>query len=187
MPHARRLLVVSVTVLLVPAIRSTAAQPDAVERAYDIRDLLVTVPDFTDAPELGVVVPPAQPPAAAAKSDDKAATCDRLTRDVIDALALPEAPTVQDTQLLVRAPPREHERIGRVLASLRHRLATQVTLYVTLVQLDDLALKQLAREDRQLAETLALADFRGGDRAGTPLTVLSRRVLSLGRRPGCLF
>jgi hypothetical protein len=162
---------VSVAILLIPAIRSPAAQPDeVVERTYDVRDLLITVPDFTDAPELGVAVPPAQPPAAARKADDQIATRARLVRDVVDALRLPAAPTVRDTQLLVRTTPREHERIGRVLASLRRRLATQVTIEVTLVQLDDPALNQLADQDPPLAELLAVADFHGGDRAGTPLT-----------------
>jgi hypothetical protein len=170
MPHARRLLVVSVAILLIPAIHSPAAQPDEVERTYDVRDLLITVPDFTDAPELGVAIPPAQPPAAAPEAENQAATRERLTRDVVAALKLSTAPTARDGQLVVRAAPREHERIDHTLAALRRRHATQVTLDVTLVQLDEPALRQLAGQDAKLADALALADFHGGDRAGTPLT-----------------
>src|SRR5918993_2561682 len=112
-------------------LRGNPAEEKQFVRAYDVRDLIIDVPDFEDVPELGVKarpvadaapkLAPKEPPEPNGRSRAE------LMAEVVSALRLRVPPKEHEGQLLVRATPPEHEAVARTLAALRERLATQVS------------------------------------------------------------
>ena len=196
LPLRRRffLVVPALIALTVVDIRGVAAQPrgNPAEdkqpvRAYDVRDLIIDVPDFEYVPELGVKARPVadaapkgapkEPPGPNGRSRAE------LMAEVLSVLRLRVPPKEHEGQLLVRATPPEHEAVARTLAALRERLATQVSIESRLVRVDDAALDTIERVDVGLARKVRLASFRGGDRAGTLLSPEEANRLSMAMDP----
>ena len=183
MPPPRRLLllVVVVTAALVPAAEAQrldgGADADESVKVYDVRDLVIDVPDFNDAPEIGVVERPNPAPARAAPGEPpgeppgpNGRSRRALTDELVRLLRLRNPPAERDGQLVVRATPKEHAAAARTLEQLRERRRTQVSVEAVLVRLGEDKLARLEKTDPGLARKLRLATFRGGDRAGTVLS-----------------
>src|SRR5688572_22254211 len=160
LPLRRRFFIVfpALVALALLDVPWVSAQPrgDRVEdkqpvRAYDVRGLIIDVPDFEDVPELGVkarpvadAVPkraPKEPPEPNGRSRAE------LMAELVKTLRLRVPPKEHEGQLLVRATPPEHEAVARTLAALRERLATQVSIESRLVRVDDAALDRIERVD----------------------------------------
>ena len=192
LPLRRRFLVVIPALVVITAIdlRSVAAQPRGGPaedrqpvRAYDVRDLIIDVPDFEDVPELGVTAPrvpkaaPKEPPGPNGRSRTE------LMAELVKTLRLREPPKEHEGQLLVRATPPEHQAVVRTLSALRERLGSQVSIESRVVRVDDAALDRIERVDPGLARKVRLASFRGGDRAGTLLSPEEATRLSMAMDP----
>ena len=157
----------------------------AVERTYDVRDLAIPIPDFNDAPELGIEKP--QPPApAGADAGDAAKSREAQTKELIALLreVVPPADlggahlvAERDGQLYVRGSAEAHGAVAKVLEELRRRRMGQVTLEASLTGPDAKALEKIAADEPVLARKLRLASFRGGDRAGTELSAAEVETL----------
>jgi hypothetical protein len=163
---------------------ASAAGPagGAVERTYDVRDLSFEIPDFNDAPELGIEKPnPAPAPAARPATSPEAQTREliALLRQVVAPADLGNARLVaeRDGQLYVRGPAGAHGAVAKALEELRRRRMGQVALEAWLVRPDAKSLAQIAADAPALARKLHLASFRGGERAGTALTAAESEAL----------
>jgi hypothetical protein len=182
MPPLCRAFVLATVIALAAAARPAPAAvqgPDrepVVVQTYDVRDVLTHIPDYTDAPELGVVEPEAKPkPRPEPDAPARQAILDELIR----ILPLPRAPKVHEGQLVVSATVAEHAAVMRTLGTLRERTATQVTVETRLARVDGAAMAEIDKVHPGLARKLRFASFNGGDRAGTPLTHAEAERLSV--------
>ena len=176
-PRCLLLLVAVFSVALVPGAEAQragrAAETKESVKVYDVRDLIIDVPNFEGAPELGGAVAPDAAPAKAAPKEPpgpNGRSRRELMDDLVGLLRLRNAPTEREGQLVVRATPEEHAAAARTLEQLRERLRTQVRVEAVLVRLGADKLARLEKDDPGLARKLRLATFRGGDRAGTLLS-----------------
>ena len=174
MPLRRRALLAVALMTLGSALIAPPA--DAVQardrvpvlvRTYDVRDLLVRIPDFTDPPELGVAEPAAR---RKQEPEPEGKARETLLNQLVNLLSLREAPKVHDGQLVVGGTVSEHVEVAKTLAPLRERMATQVKVEARLELVGEAAMAEIAVTHPELARKLRVASFNGGDRTGTLLT-----------------
>jgi type II secretory pathway component GspD/PulD (secretin) len=140
---------------------------NTVVRVYDIRDLLVEVPDFNDPPtpadDFTVNAPrPAEKPPApfekeAAAERTRQAAIDRLTKlieETVVPAAWPKTAQMRELQgqLIVTAVPKLHEQLTRLLDQLRQTRGVQISLEARFLYVDDAMLAGLPPDLRQSVE-----------------------------------
>jgi hypothetical protein len=146
-----------------------------VTKDYDLSDLLISIPDFTDSPNFaggtaGGTAPATQPEnhgdaAAAAPAD--------LVNSVtlwITSLARANEPSIEmarnDTAFSITATTDQHERIARGIADVLARRRTEVTLEPRFINLTPNAESKLAAAALEKLESVRAP---GGSSAGTLL------------------
>jgi type II secretory pathway component GspD/PulD (secretin) len=134
---------------------------DTVTRVYDIRDLMITIPDFQPPPDLlGIRGPDkaARDDAGNAKGPDADAAgalagerVIRLIRDTIAADTWDKTSKMRELQgqLIVTATPKVHEQIVPLLAQLRDARAWQVSVEARFLSVDDNLLNDLPAKLRE--------------------------------------
>jgi hypothetical protein len=121
---------------------------DTETRVYDVRDLIVPIPDypFEEFDAIGVDDKPA------AAKDDKGRTREQLTEEVMKLIRETIEPKAWDKtcrmhelqgQLIVTAPKRVHEPVALLLGQLRDTRAVQVSVEAKFVTVDDAVLAAL--------------------------------------------
>jgi hypothetical protein len=140
---------------------------NTVVRVYDIRDLLIEIPDFNDPPtpanDFTVNAPrPAEKPPApfekeAAAERTRQAAVDRLTKlimETLDPAAWGKTAQLRELQgqLIVTAVPRLHEQLARLLDQLRQTWRVQIALEARFLYVDDALLAGLPADLRRAVE-----------------------------------
>lgn len=140
--------------------RRVAEGPAAVTRVYDVRDLLVEVPDFDNAPQLGfrgsgggTGKPVSRPtPTTQPTTDARAVELAALVRRSIDPdtwEARPRAVTPLAGQLVVTQTPDVHARVAEFLREMREARQVTVTIAAKLITVDESILRRLPSPTRE--------------------------------------
>jgi hypothetical protein len=129
--------------------RRAAGPPGPQTRAYDVRDLLVEVSDFDNAPRLGLWrtnAPPTPATAPARTLDGRMGELIRLVRTSVAADSWERRPlaiTPLAGQLVVTQTPEVHARIAELFRGLREARSVQVTVEARFVTADEAAIRRL--------------------------------------------
>jgi beta-lactamase regulating signal transducer with metallopeptidase domain len=146
-------------------------------RVYDIRDLLVHIPDFEDTPQLGVSKPLKDPGEPEAKAE-KAADPDKARAEAVSHITTLVKETVDPDswrdnggsvgqlrelqgQLIVTQTRDNQRQLVRLLTQLRETRAVQVQVEARFISLDLAALDEGLREKLRPAADAPPADKRG--------------------------
>jgi hypothetical protein len=151
--------------------RRAAGVPPALTRVYDVRDLPITVPDFTDAPRLGLprAAAAAPTPAAAPAPPTPDARLDDLARLIRERVApdtwgrRPYAIGAINGRLVVTHTPDVHGQVRDLLADLRRARDAQVTVEARFLTADDAALAALPDDLRRRLPLTSTAPDRMTD------------------------
>jgi hypothetical protein len=155
------------------------AVPGLAERLYDVRDLLIRVPDFNDGPTLGIHQDEGNPPRRAAgpgglfagapddEEQDDTPTREELVAELIDWVRSSVPPdesrglrlTEQAGYLRVTAGEAAHARLDRLVGRVRARRHRQVMLEARFIRLTPTSRASL---DATLEEKVAAASAPGG-------------------------
>jgi hypothetical protein len=152
-----------------------------VVRVYDVRDLLVEIPDFDNAPPLRMLGDAEKPPAAAATTapvgkvwEDVDKTGRQRIDELVGVLKASVSPggwdkedgnlvAVRERQFVVTATPAAQLQVANLFDGLRHRLDTQVTLEVRVLGFDDRAARSLKGDLRELVTGRRDSGRNGGE------------------------
>jgi hypothetical protein len=162
LPHHRLATISACIALISSSFALTANGDDAdqpVQKVYDIRDLLVQVQDFTDAPHLGIETPEAAESAAKHVLTRNELIEQQLEwiRSGLGSDAAQVALTGEDGKIKVTANPQAQQQIERMLAKARSVRATQVD-----VEIHELVLNGTDDLPRNLRSKLHEAFAPGG-------------------------
>lgn len=140
-----RLAVATVHGVILISTEEDIDAASATTRTYEIKDLLVDVPDFDDVPTLGAApaTAPADPPPAELSMTRRERTdaIIKLVRETVDPPSWDKiGATIRDDsdRLVIRQTPGNHEQIARLLGQLRETRGLQITVAARFLSVDDL-------------------------------------------------
>jgi hypothetical protein len=169
------------TVLLLA--RSPALADDAnVTRAYDVRDLLVTIPDFVDAPDFRVAASSTRP---AAPTTRPAPTRQQMVEELFGTIGtfvqgVPEAKVSESNgQLIVIAPDDCQHRIAKALDTSRRLRGSQINVEARVVTIPKAAVPKFDPAVRDLLDVAQLQDRQGVPLDPSQVDALLRAIQTL--------
>lgn len=157
-----RLIPLLAVVLLISSL--ALADEANVTRAYDVRDLLITIPDFTDAPDFRVA-PSTRP--AVAPTTKPAPTRQQVANDLLESLGsfvqgVPNAKVSESGgQMTVIAPADRQDRIARALEATRRLRGSQINVEARVLTIPRTAVPKLDPAIRDLLDVAQLQDRQG--------------------------
>jgi beta-lactamase regulating signal transducer with metallopeptidase domain len=140
-------------------------EKDTVTRVYDVRDLMVPIPDYDPPPVQDMNFDGPKPAEKPPVPLEKEAAAERTRSEQIDALTRLIQETIDPDawkkvarlrelqgQLIVTAPPRLHEDLVRLLEQLRETRGLQVSVEARFLAVDDEVLAALPPDLRRTVE-----------------------------------
>ena len=163
---------------------TTFAEDRLVIRAYDVRDLLIVIPDFSDAPDfrLAATTQPTTAPATQPAEVTRQKLVDDLKRSMQVLLAETAGATVieKDGQLLIAAPADRHDRIATALDAVRKLRAAQISIETRVITVSNAAIQKLDPAIRVAMDSAILQDRQGVPFDEAQVTALLKGINSDG-------
>jgi hypothetical protein len=159
------------------------APPGLTTHVYDVRDLLIVIPDFNSHPDLRrSTVPPATQPTTQPTRDQ---LVDALKRSVQVILAGAPGASVceMEGQLVVTAPADRQERLARALAAARQARRAQVSVEIKFLKLTSAAVAALDAPLRDKIDAALMQDRQALMLTPTQVDALSKAGQTLVAAP----